>query len=110
MTSRIPRSAPRAASLPPAGLDGLDPSFSRLVSAGAEGGSHEWHLLDNAARLAELGVTPVGTILCVHGNPTWSYLWRSLVTRATDAAADGTTKKDVIGADEPKATTGTRLV
>ena len=30
--------------------------------------------------------------------------------RATDAAADGTTKTDVIGADEPKATTGTRLV
>jgi acyl-CoA synthetase (AMP-forming)/AMP-acid ligase II/pimeloyl-ACP methyl ester carboxylesterase len=22
---------------------------------------------------------PVGTLLCVHGNPTWSYLWRRLV-------------------------------
>jgi len=100
VTSRIPRSAPRAASLPPAGLDGLDPSFSRLVSAGAEGESHEWHLLDNAARLAELGVTPVGTILCVHGNPTWSYLWRSLVTRATDAAADGHEAWRVVAVDQ----------
>ncbi|MCU1542804.1 MAG: hydrolase [Microbacteriaceae bacterium] len=103
MTSRIPRSAPLPASLPPAGLEGLDPSFSRLVVAPESEGlsvSHEWHLLDNGARLAELGVTPVGTILCVHGNPTWSYLWRSLVSRATDAAADGREAWRVIAVDQ----------
>ena len=51
---------------------GLDPAWSRRVTvAGAE-----WHLLDN-------GVTdPVGTLLCVHGNPTWSYLWRRLLAAA----------------------------
>lgn len=83
------------ASLPPRApdgspLDGLDPAFSRLVTAPEiGGGARTWHVLDNAARLAELGVTPVGTILCVHGNPTWSYLWRRLVAAATDAAAAG---------------------
>ncbi|WP_411699877.1 alpha/beta fold hydrolase [Conyzicola sp.] len=103
MTSRIPRSAPVPASLPPAGLEGLDPSFSRLVRVPTSGGpavSHEWHLLDNGARLAELGVTPVGTILCVHGNPTWSYLWRSLVSQATDAAANGGEAWRVIAIDQ----------
>jgi acyl-CoA synthetase (AMP-forming)/AMP-acid ligase II/pimeloyl-ACP methyl ester carboxylesterase len=100
VTSRIPRSAPRAASLPPAGLDGLDPSFSRLVRAGGPGDDHEWHLLDNGPRLAELGVTAAGTILCVHGNPTWSYLWRSLVSQATDAAAEGREAWRVIAVDQ----------
>ncbi len=23
-----------------------------------------------------------GTLLCVHGNPTWSYLWRGLLAAA----------------------------
>lgn len=25
---------------------------------------------------------PVATLLCVHGNPTWSYLWRNVLARA----------------------------
>ena len=103
MTSRIPRSAPLPASLPPAGLEGLDPSFSRLLVAPESEGlsvSHEWHLLDNAQHLAALGATPVGTILCVHGNPTWSYLWRSLITQATDAAAAGGEAWRVIAVDQ----------
>jgi len=103
VTSRIPRSAPLPASLPPAGLDGLDPSFSRLVVAPESEGlsvSHEWHLLDNGPHLAALGVSPVGTILCVHGNPTWSYLWRSLITQATDAAAAGGEVWRVIAVDQ----------
>ncbi len=25
---------------------------------------------------------PIGTLLCVHGNPTWSYLWRRLLVSA----------------------------
>ncbi|MFQ1002833.1 alpha/beta fold hydrolase [Modestobacter sp. SSW1-42] len=61
----------------PAGLPGLDPAWSRHVTvADATGAEHDWHVLDN-------GVTdPVGTLLCVHGNPTWSYLWRRLVAAA----------------------------
>ncbi|MFS0703458.1 alpha/beta fold hydrolase [Cellulomonas sp. 179-A 9B4 NHS] len=86
------------ASLPPRGLDGLDPSFSRLVAAGAE--RRTWHLLDNAEHLARLGVEPVGTLLCVHGNPTWSYLWRRLVTRATDRAAAGGQAWRVVAVDQ----------
>ena len=53
------------------GMPGVDPSWSRLVQAvDAEGVPRTWHVLDN-------GVAPqTGTLLCVHGNPTWSYLWR----------------------------------
>ena len=67
----------RAPTSLPAGLPGLDPAWSRLITvADATGTKHEWHLLDN-------GVTdPVGTLLCVHGNPTWSYLWRRLLAAA----------------------------
>jgi len=61
------------ASLPPAGLPGLDPVWSRLVEVPGGG---TWHVLDNRDTLT---AEPVGTILCVHGNPTWSYLWRRLV-------------------------------
>ncbi|PFG34201.1 alpha/beta fold hydrolase [Sanguibacter antarcticus] len=96
---RLPEAAATTApaSLPPRAhdgtpLDGMDPAFSRLVTApesGSDDTSRTWHVLDNGARLAELGVTPVGTILCVHGNPTWSYVWRRLVSAATGAAADG---------------------
>ncbi len=89
------------AQLPPPGLDGLDPAFSRLVTApDASGIPRTWHLLDNAGLLSSFGVTPAGTILCVHGNPTWSYLWRRLLTAATDAAASGGTAWRVIAVDQ----------
>ena len=35
-----------------------------------------WHVLDNGVE-----AEPDGTLLCVHGNPTWSYLWRRLPRR-----------------------------
>ncbi|NEM06227.1 alpha/beta fold hydrolase [Geodermatophilus normandii] len=71
-----PTTAGHAAGSPPA-LPGLDPAWSRtLAVADATGTKHTWHVLDN-------GVTdPVGTLLCVHGNPTWSYLWRRLLAAA----------------------------
>ena len=99
MRHRLPASA---ASLPPAGLAGLDPAFSRIVEVPESGASdsRSWHVLDNGARLDELGVEPVGTILCVHGNPTWSYLWRRLLSRATDAAAAGSDAWRVIAVDQ----------
>jgi olefin beta-lactone synthetase len=61
----------------PAGLPGLDTSWSRRITVtDSAGEKHDWHVLDN-------GVTdPVGTLLCVHGNPTWSYLWRRLLACA----------------------------
>jgi acyl-coenzyme A synthetase/AMP-(fatty) acid ligase/pimeloyl-ACP methyl ester carboxylesterase len=59
------------------GMPGVDPVWSKLVQAiDAEGVRRTWHVLDN-------GVTPeVGTLLCVHGNPTWSYLWRRFLSCA----------------------------
>ncbi|MCP4967262.1 MAG: alpha/beta fold hydrolase [bacterium] len=64
------------ASLPPQ-LSGLDPSWSRLVSAvDSEEQSRTWHVLDNGVE------NPSLTLLCVHGNPTWSYLWRKVLQAA----------------------------
>ena len=56
---------------------GLDPAWSRRVRVtDADGVPHEWHVLDNGV------ADPIGTLLCVHGNPTWSYLWRRLLAAA----------------------------
>jgi len=56
---------------------GLDPAWSRQVTVPDSAGiPYRWHLLDNGVR------DPVGTLLCVHGNPTWSYLWRRLLAAA----------------------------
>ncbi len=65
------------AELPPPGLDGLEPEWSRLVTTPTiDGVGRTWHVLDNQA------ADPAVTLLCVHGNPTWSYLWRDLLARA----------------------------
>ena len=60
------------------GVDpGLDPAWSRRVTVhDTDGVPRDWHLLDNRV------TDPVGTLLCVHGNPTWSYLWRGLLASA----------------------------
>ncbi|TFD64178.1 alpha/beta fold hydrolase [Cryobacterium ruanii] len=101
---RLPRTVSAPAALPPAGLAGLDPEWSRLFevtrSGSAGGVTHGWHLLDNGPQLDALGVLPVGTILCVHGNPTWAYLWRGLLSAATDAAATGAPAWRVIAVDQ----------
>jgi acyl-CoA synthetase (AMP-forming)/AMP-acid ligase II/pimeloyl-ACP methyl ester carboxylesterase len=72
------------ASLPPSGLPGLDPSWSRLVEAvDADGVRRTWHVLDSGGAghgtLDPVEGSTLGTLLCVHGNPTWSYLWRRLL-------------------------------
>nr|WP_228512518.1 alpha/beta fold hydrolase [Clavibacter sp. VKM Ac-2872] len=59
-------------------MPGLDPAWSRVVRAGG----HGWHLLDTGERLAATGAPVAGTILCVHGNPTWSYLWRGIAAES----------------------------
>ncbi len=110
MRSGLPRVAASTApaTLPPP-LPGLDPAWSRLVTVpastdGRPGGSarpaRTWHLLDTAGQLEALGVTPVGTLLCVHGNPTWSYLWRSVAARTLDAAGAGGPAWRVVAVDQ----------
>ncbi len=65
------------ATLPPRGLPGLEPAWSRLVDApDAHGVRRTWHVLDNGAPPEH------GTVLCLHGNPTWSYLWRHVLASA----------------------------
>lgn len=71
---------------------GVDAGWSREIdvpsTAGvdAPGTVRRWHLLDNGEELTRRGLAPAGTLLCVHGNPTWSYLWRSLLAAGSDPA------------------------
>jgi acyl-CoA synthetase (AMP-forming)/AMP-acid ligase II/pimeloyl-ACP methyl ester carboxylesterase len=97
----------RPATVPPAGLPGLDPRSSRLLplpegapDTGLGVGEPAWHHLDTGPELAARGITPVGTILAVHGNPTWSYLWRSLISATLDAAAAGGPAWRVVAVDQ----------
>lgn len=75
----------------PALWPGVDPAWSQQLqvpsSAPVEraGASRRWHYLDNGPALEAAGRTPVGTVLAVHGNPTWSYLWRSVLAAASEA-------------------------
>ncbi|MET3811895.1 alpha/beta fold hydrolase [Arthrobacter sp. UYEF3] len=75
-----------------AGWPGVDPEWSREIgvpsssAADQPGTVRRWHLLDNGAQLSRRGLAPAGTLLCVHGNPTWSYLWRTLLAAGTDPA------------------------
>ncbi len=63
------------ARLPPAGLDGLDPGWSRVVPVECADGERTFHVLDSQPDAGP--DTP--TLLCFHGNPSWSYLWRTLM-------------------------------
>lgn len=64
-----------SANRPPPGLPGLKSEWSHLLeSPDADGVLRTWHFLDNNPSESKL------TILCVHGNPSWSYLWRDLFT------------------------------
>ena len=71
------------AEFPPAGLYELQPEWSRLITAPDHTGHpRTWHLLDSAANGATNAIDC--TILCVHGNPSWSYLWRKVLAGAPD--------------------------
>ncbi|SCL73501.1 Acyl-CoA synthetase (AMP-forming)/AMP-acid ligase II [Micromonospora peucetia] len=74
--------------LPPLGLPGLDSAWSRWVTAvDSQGVQRTWHVLDTAATDSGGPIRHIGTLLCVHGNPTWSYLWRHLLARFERADA-----------------------
>lgn len=54
---------------------GLDPTWSRFIDVpSADGAVHRWHYLERAGTDWQ---SP--TILCLHGNPTWSFLWSRLL-------------------------------
>ncbi|WP_306233961.1 alpha/beta fold hydrolase [Agrococcus beijingensis] len=97
------------ASLPPRDLPGLDPAWSRIVAVpgrGRDAGStRHWHCIDTADALGRLGVHPgserlAGTILAVHGNPTWSYLWRSIAAESLRRAEAGQPAWRVVAVDQ----------
>ncbi len=61
---------------------GVDPAWSRTVGVEVADGSRvQVHALDAAP--AD-GRTPPLTVVCVHGNPTWSLMWRSFHRRLGD--------------------------
>ncbi|WP_345800487.1 alpha/beta fold hydrolase [Microbacterium sp. AZCO] len=94
----------REAATPPPHLPGLDARFSRVAAVpgrGMDAGlSRTWHYLDNGEALADLGVPIAGTIVAVHGNPTWSYLWRNLVAESARSAAEGGPAWRVVAVDQ----------
>lgn len=61
---------------------GIDPDWSRTLDvASHDGSTHRWHVLDTgpAADAAHAAAT-TATVVCVHGNPTWAYAWKSFLT------------------------------
>ncbi|WP_309132782.1 alpha/beta fold hydrolase [Brevibacterium sp.] len=75
----------RPATIPPT-LPEWDPAWSRTVDAETADGTHSFHVLDTLEALRATGREPTGTIVALHGNPTWSYLWRHLAQATVDAA------------------------
>ena len=54
---------------------GLDPSWSHTVEVPShDEKTHRWHYLDRPGL-----DDSAPTVLCLHGNPTWSYLWSRLL-------------------------------
>ncbi|MDV2978691.1 UNVERIFIED_CONTAM: alpha/beta fold hydrolase [Actinomycetes bacterium ARC8] len=69
------------------GVDAIYSAYLQVPSTSqvdTPGSTHRWHILDNHEELQQRGIDPVGTLLCVHGNPTWSYLWRSLLNHVSE--------------------------
>jgi olefin beta-lactone synthetase len=56
---------------------GLDPQWSRRLRLDVEG-TPEMHVLDRPAQGVDAAVDL--TVVCLHGNPTWSVLWTPLLT------------------------------
>jgi len=54
-------------------MPGIDPSWVRSYNVERHGRVETFFVLESSPAISR------GTIVCVHGNPTWSYLWRNLV-------------------------------
>lgn len=66
-----------------AALPDVDPAWSRTLDvADTDGVTHRWHVLDTHAPGRAPGGPVRATLLCVHGNPTWSFLWRRFLAGA----------------------------
>ena len=89
----------RPATTPPK-LPEWDPAWSRTVEAKTHDGTHFFHVLDTLEVLREHGLEPTGTILALHGNPTWSYLWRHLAQATIDNARSGARVWRLIAPDQ----------
>ena len=63
------------------------PTSAPIEQRAQQAGARRWHYLDNLPVLVEQGLEPIGTILCVHGNPTWSYLWRTVLDAGVNERA-----------------------
>lgn len=58
----------------------LDPAWSQNIQVDShDGGRYRWHLLDTGRSNADRG-----TIVCVHGNPTWAYAWATFLRQLSD--------------------------
>lgn len=85
----------------PPDLAEWDPQWSRVVTVPTFDGERSFHVLDTLPTLRERGLEPTGTIVALHGNPTWSYLWRRLARATVDAAGrPGTHTWRVIAPDQ----------
>ena len=63
---------------------GIETKWSRLLDVeDRDGIVNTWHVLDTG-HTTDSGTVPIATIICVHGNPTWSFLWRSFLHRFAD--------------------------
>jgi olefin beta-lactone synthetase len=61
-------------------LPGIEPEWSRFIQVtDANGTERTFHYLDSQSDSA---ANPDLTVICVHGNPTWAYLWRKLLKLA----------------------------
>lgn len=59
---------------------GINSSWSRVLDvSNHDGDTHRWHVLDTGVPDAAGSATQ--TIVCVHGNPTWAYAWKSFLTK-----------------------------
>lgn len=101
----MPQIPAAPAALPPADrLPGWDPAWSRLVeirsAADPEGTVRTLHVADTGPVLAAAGAEIVGTIVAVHGNPTWSWLWRSLLAETVRRARRGMAAWRVVAPDQ----------
>ena len=56
-------------------VHGLNTAWSRNVNVHShDGATHRWHVLDRPGTDVDAHV-----VLCLHGNPTWSFLWSRLL-------------------------------